>query len=142
MKRPLILIGASIAGIGFFLPNVTSPAVFGMRISRSGAQVGGTLWLVLIAVAAILAVQYLYADGSRHKEARNVTIAASLVGLVALLIGAFTLTSQDNLFGISAADMGFRPGIGAWASVVGLVLALVGSVRDREGATPGDIPAG
>lgn len=142
MKRPLVLIGASIAGIGFFLPYVTSPALFGMKISRSGAQVGGTLWLVLVAVTAILGVQLLLADPSRSKEVRNATVAASILGLGALLLGAFSLVSGDNLFGISAADMGFRPGIGAFASAVGLVLALIGAVRDREGTWPVAVRAG
>jgi hypothetical protein len=126
MKR-LVPAGAVVAAISFFLPYVQSPDVFGMRVSRSGADLGGKLWIVFLAPVAILAAQFLV-DGTRAREKRMVTLGAVALGYLFLGLGALALFSKGNLLGISAADMGFKPGVGAFGSAIGLTLALIGEL--------------
>jgi hypothetical protein len=128
MKRPLVPLGAILILVGFFLPFVRSPQLFGFGVTRSGMEVGGSMWIVFVAGAVILGSRILFGRSGQEDYYRVITLLAGMIGLVPLAMGAFSLFAGIAFFGISAADVGFRPGIGGWLCGAGLILAIVGAL--------------
>ena len=121
-KPPLVAVGAGVAAVSFFLPFVKSPSLFGLQISRSGVEVGGMLWLAMLAALGILAAQYLL-SGPSASARRPVTLAASGLGIMVLFYAGAGLFRKSGLLELSPWNMGFRPSIGAVGCMVGLVIA-------------------
>ena len=108
----------------------------GMRFSRSGAQLGGPLWIVfaaaaiiLVAGAVIILLHRLGVDANRPRRvslARIVFAAAALAGLLGVLWGQirFGAGYHTPLGHIGPNTPGVELGLGGPGTVVGLLIAL------------------
>lgn len=119
------MIGGLAAIAGFFLPYLYAPDLVGISVSRSGAQIGEGLWIVFLAAAVIIGSELLFRDSASARQSRRVAIFAAWVGIGVLLYGGAQLVKRDDLFNVSAADFGFRPGLGALLSAGGLLTVIL-----------------
>ncbi|MBI5710284.1 MAG: zinc ribbon domain-containing protein [Candidatus Eisenbacteria bacterium] len=111
--------GAVIAAICFFLPWVKLSCA---PEPMSGAQLGGILWLVLIAAIAIVIVVPLYKSRGQAGNAKPIVVISALVGLGVMAYKAF------QIFGGKAAEqLGAQVQFGAIGSALGLLVALGGA---------------
>jgi TRAP-type uncharacterized transport system fused permease subunit len=120
--------GAVIALICFFLPWVKF-SCSGIEQTVSGFQIGGELWIVFAAAFIILFVFYFFRNQKQLNKARPVVILSAVVGLAVLLFKFLKFaTPQKTEFGtMTPKDMGLSIQFGAIGTVIGLILALIGS---------------
>lgn len=120
--------GAVIALICFFLPWVKF-SCSGNEQTVSGSQIGGELWIVFTAAVVILGAFYLFRSQKQLDKARPVVILSSLAGLAVLLFKFLKfVTPQETEFGtITLKDIGSSIQFGAVGTVIGLIMALIGS---------------
>ena len=120
--------GALIALICFFLPWVKI-SCSGIEQTASGSQIGGELWIVFAAAVVILGAFYLFRNLKQLDKARPVVILSSLSGLAVLLFKFLKFaTPQETEFGtITLKDIGSSIQFGAVGTVIGLIMALIGS---------------
>ncbi len=111
--------GAAIAAICFFLPWVKLSCA---PEPMSGAQLGGILWLALIAALAILVVVPLYKSRGRAGDARPIVLISALVGL-----GVMAYKAIQIFGGQAAQQLGAQVQFGAIGSALGLLVALGGA---------------
>jgi hypothetical protein len=134
MRRPFVAVGAGLALVGFFLPFITSPTLFGEAIRPTGADLGGGLWLVFAGGLTIFGCQFAFTDPVRDREYRTAVVLAAVAGLAPMVLGVLSLSSKKNLLGISASDLGIKPAIGAWVSAGGLLLSIVAALASETKA--------
>ncbi len=127
--------GAALALVCFFLP-WGELSCFPVHITRTGAQIGGPLWLVFGAAIAILAAAAIFPClpllGPRIGRARcmamkqGIVLAAALVGIVGLIATQIRLAAgYGTILGrIRPSDLGAEIGIGGPGTVIGMVVAL------------------
>ncbi|MGB8658188.1 MAG: zinc ribbon domain-containing protein [Candidatus Zixiibacteriota bacterium] len=120
--------GAVIALICFFLPWVKF-SCSGIEQTVSGSQIGGELWIIFAASVIILVVFYLFRNQKQLDKACPVVILSSLAGLAVLLFKFLKFaTPQKTEFGtITLKDIGLSIQFGAVGTVIGLLMALIGS---------------
>jgi hypothetical protein len=148
IPRPKDLIspaGAILALVCFFLPwGRFSCAGYSRRLS--GAQIGGMFWIVFavaVAIPAIVAVGILL---RQHRRARQIVAACSLVGLAVVLVRHIEFVrGHETGFGrLHARDVGVQLHLGGAGTVLGLLIALAGSIRvvprSRRAETPRRTP--
>ena len=148
VPRPKDLIspgGAILALVCFFLPwGRFSCAGYSRRLS--GAQLGGSFWIVFAAAAAIPAIVATGLVLRQHRRARRIVTACSLVGLaVALMRQIEFVRGHETGFGrLHARDVGVQLHLGGAGTVLGLLIALAGSIRivprSRRAETPHRTP--
>lgn len=127
--------GAALALICFFLP-WGRVGCLGMHFSRSGAQLGGPLWLTFAAAAIILAaagvialLTFLKANTGRPRRtslARILFASAALAGLLGVLVAQirFAAGYRTLLGRVSPDTLGVEFGLGGPGTVLGLLIAL------------------
>ncbi|HTO95407.1 MAG TPA: hypothetical protein VMK66_00070, partial [Myxococcales bacterium] len=106
----LVLVGALLAGASFFLPYVRLLRLFGASLTLTGPRIGGALWLVPAAAAAVLLARFAI-PARRPRLRALLAAAAALVGLLVVLGVVLKLHQRTQLLflGVSAAGMGVRP---------------------------------
>ncbi|MBP6876109.1 MAG: hypothetical protein KBD56_08570 [Candidatus Eisenbacteria bacterium] len=147
--------GAALALVCFFLP-WGEVSCFPVHITRTGAQIGGPLWLVFGAAIAILAAAAIFPClpllGPRIGRARclamkqGIMLVAALVGIVGLIATQIRLAAgYGTILGrIRPSDLGAEIGIGGPGTVIGMVIALGASLLPflaRRNSTATDLPA-
>ena len=106
---------------------------------------------VLLAVAALVAIAVPLVSAFTRGPAKSIGIAviASTITPMALLLVLFRILFPPDVepveLGTITARLTLSPGLGAWLSLAGVVLAFVGawfSLRDEStpGAVPPDVP--
>lgn len=131
-RRPaaaiLVPLGAALAAACFFLPYVRVIRVFGAAFTLTGARIGGGLWLVPAAAAAVLVAHF----GLRRRTGlrRLLVLCAAALGLLLLSAVVFRLHHRAGFLFVrlSAAQLGIRPAAGWLGSVVGFVLVVAGAL--------------
>jgi hypothetical protein len=124
--------GAAFAAICFFLPWVEFSCDGRTRISISGADMArndGIFWLVLGAALVILTSFFYFRSQKQLIQARPIVILSSVVGLGVLLFKFIDFSKGTQILGqtIKPADLGLSIQFGGVGTLLGLVLAMVGS---------------
>ena len=118
--------GAAFALVCFFLPwgRFSCAAV---RITRSGAELGGSLWIVFAAAAAIVVGSVVLVVLGRVKRARLLLALIAAAGLVVLVMSQLRLAAgaRTPLGRMHPEDLGVKVGLGGIGTALGLLLALV-----------------
>jgi hypothetical protein len=136
MKTWLTPSGAAVMGVCFFLPWAKFSCT-GLRAEVTGADLGGALWLIPAMAAVILAACFVLRRMGMNRAASWINLIAVVITLTALVWKLISiLTSPQPAFGlIKPEHVGFRIGIGAIGTVVGLVGVLIGSRFIRRTAS-------
>ncbi len=147
--------GAALALVCFFLP-WGEVSCFPVHITRTGAQIGGPLWLVFGAAIAILAAAAIFPClpllGPRIGRVRcvamkqGIMLVAALVGIAGLIATLIRLAAgYGTILGrIRPSDLGAEIAIGGPGTVIGMVIALGASLLPflaRRNSTATDLPA-
>jgi hypothetical protein len=117
--------GAVVIGICFFLPWAHFSCT-GVRVSVSGAGLGGILWLIPIMAMVIVAAFFHLQKKGKFREARLIILTAIGLALIALIWKIVAiLNAPKPAFGlIKPEHVGFRLGIGAFGTLMGLMLLM------------------
>jgi hypothetical protein len=125
--------GAAFALICFFLPWVEFSYDGRSIASFSGADIARyydeIFWLILVTVLVIL-VSFFYFRGQKQlTQARPIIILSSLMGLGVLIFKLINFYKGEQIAGltISLANIGVSIQFGGVGTILGFVLALVGS---------------
>ena len=129
--------GAVLMLFCFFLPWVKG--AYGYW-SKSGASLGGELWLVPVAAIVILTAFFAYQSQRRIRKAKPFAIWSALASLAIMLVDYVHVKRESGeLWSFVKLD------IGAIGTLIGLGLALIGAVflEDEPSAVsrPGTLPA-
>jgi hypothetical protein len=121
--------GAALAIVCFFLPWARVDCAPGVRKSMSGAELGGLLWVVLVAAITILVAFIFLGIHRRLAWAHPIVTLASLAALIALVAKsiALSLGKGTPVGTIRPEDIGVKAQIGGLGTAVGFLLALVGA---------------
>jgi hypothetical protein len=127
----LIPAGGMIAAICFFLPWVKFEWV-------SGADLGGNLWIVLIASLAIVLLSILLRHDKNLNNMRLLVILSAIVGLGFILYALLKFyKGRETEFGrISAGDLKRSLQFGAYGSIMGLLLSLISAALLKTPVPP------
>jgi len=133
--------GAMLAVLCFFLPWGRFSCA-GISRTLTGAQIGGVFW---IAFAAALAIPLVIGAGlllRRLHVARLAVAGLAFLGLAILLIEQTRFThGQATGFGhVHARDVGVQLRLGGAGTVLGLLIALAGSMLPGWRRRPAERP--
>jgi len=120
--------GAGLALLCFFLPWAEVSCV-GQTKTISGADLGGQFWIVFV-VAAIALCSFFYFNNIKAlSKAKPIIIIASIIGLGFLGFKIYQFDQGiDTGFGkIKLSDIGFNPQFGSIGTLLGFLMAFVGS---------------
>jgi hypothetical protein len=119
--------GATIAAISFFLPWIRISCL-GTR-NYSGFDMGGLFWLVPTSAAFILIGFVVVSVLKRMSLARYVVPACTAIAAVAVAYACLTMPSGKRilLVKIGPDDVNLRLFFGAYSTILGFVLAVIGS---------------
>lgn len=118
-------IGAVITIICFFLPWAK-----GCGGKVSGSEIGGALWLVLIAAIAILAIFFIHHNNGEDHKAKPIITLSSIIGLGAIVL-QFLIEFSEVKRVFRHADLGDMiefMDVGLFGAIIGLILALIGGM--------------
>jgi hypothetical protein len=138
-------------GVDFEVTGPQTGSTFGVAVEKASAWRWFSVIDVLLALAAVVAIAVPVVSALARGPARPIAIAviASTVTPVAVLLVVFRMLFPPEAEGLAIDDLGLQlsltPGLGAWLSLAGAVLAFVGawfSLRDEStpGAVPPDVP--
>ena len=137
--------GGILALICFFLPWGQFTCA-GIDRTLSGAQIGGSFWIVFalaLAIPASIVAGFLL---RQHRRARRTVIVCSLAALAIILVRqvGFVRGHETGFGRLRAEDVGVRLRLGGAGTVLGLLIALAGSIavglRSRREETPRRMP--
>jgi hypothetical protein len=138
--------GAVLALFCFFLPWGRFTCA-GFNRALTGAQIGGSFWLVFalaLAIPASVAAGFLL---RQQRRARLTVLVCSLAALAIILVRQINFVrGHETGFGrVHAEDVGVRLRFGGAGTVLGLLIALAGSIawraaRSRRAETPRRMP--
>jgi hypothetical protein len=137
--------GAVLALVCFFLPWGRFTCA-GFNRTLSGAQIGGTFWVVFslaLAIPASVAAGFLL---RQRRRARLTVLVCSIAALVIILVRqvGFVRGHETGFGRVHAEDVGVRLRFGGAGTVLGLLIALAGSIalraRSRRAETPHRTP--
>ncbi len=120
---------AAFVVICFFLPWIEW-SCFGSSVPVSGAQLANRdasfLLFPLAAIVTVL-VYFIFRSQKRLSRARPYILVSSAFGLLLLFYKVSSIPSA-NVFGttISASDLGFKPQIGGFGTIIGFIIAMIG----------------
>jgi hypothetical protein len=128
--------GAVLALICFFLPWGRFSCT-GVNRTLTGAQIGGPLWIVFAAAVAMLLAIAAHALLRWPRQVRWVVVLCSLLALGVILLKQISFArGQETGFGrVRATAVGVHVRPGGAGTVLGLVVALAGSVGLGSRAT-------
>lgn len=121
--------GAIIALIFFFLPWVKVSCASRIR-NVSGAEIGGIFWLVFVAALAIIVAFLYFRSKKRLEKSGLVAIFGSIVALLVIFLKYLSSTCGQKSALVKAGSkvIGCTIQLGAIGTIIGFVLAIVGSV--------------
>jgi uncharacterized membrane protein len=120
---------AAFVVICFFLPWLEW-SCFGSSVPVSGVQLAnqdGSFLLFPLAAITTIIVYFIFRSQKQLWKARPYILISSAIGLLFLLYKVNSVPSAE-IFGtrISASDLGFKPQIGGFGTVIGYILAMIG----------------
>jgi uncharacterized membrane protein/predicted amidophosphoribosyltransferase len=120
---------AAFVVICFFLPWVEW-SCFGSSVPVSGAQLSNrdASFLVFpLAAIVTIAVYFIFKSQRRLWKARPYILVSSAFGLLFLFYKVSSIPSA-SVFGttISASDLGFKPQVGGFGTIIGFIIAMIG----------------
>ena len=141
-KRALISpAGAVLAALCFFLPWGRFSCA-GISRTMTGAQIGGVFWIAFAAALAIplvIGASFLF---RRLAWARLAVAGLALLGLAILLVEQLRFShGQGTGFGhVRASDVGVQLRLGGAGTLLGLLIALAGSMAPGWRRRPEERP--
>lgn len=122
--------GAALVVICFFLPWLEWSAC-GISKTATGAELSqfdGSFLLYPLAGIISIAAYFICKSQKKIWKARPFIIISSVLGLLLLFYKVSSIPSSPDIFGqrITAADLGFKPQIGAIGTIIGFILAIIG----------------
>ena len=120
--------GAIISIICFFLPWVRFSCM-GVVKNASGADLGGSFWLVFVAAIAILLIFFLFKNRNELHKAKPLIIISSLIALGVILFQYIRFSAGENTdFGrVRPQDIGLSIQFGGIGTLIGFILSFIGS---------------
>lgn len=114
----------------------------GQTKTVSGADLGGSMWVVFVAAAAIVAALVYYRGRDVHR-AKPIVIASGIVGLLTFVFNYIQFrTGLDTPVGqLHSEDVGILVQPGGVGAVVGLVVAIIAATGVKDEAVPSGRPA-
>ena len=111
-------VGGALAAICFFLPWVKVECA---PSASSGADIGGIVWLVLIAALVIIGSFFFYKNQNQLEQSKKIIRLSSWSAFAVLIIRYITFASSDY------GKMGFTLQFGVFGTIIGFIGALVGT---------------
>ncbi len=109
--------GGALAAICFFLPWVKVDC---FPQAASGADIGGIVWLVLIAALVIIGAFFFFRNQNKIDQSKKIIMIGSWSALAVLLIRYISFASSDY------GKIGFTLQYGVFGVIIGFIGALVG----------------
>ena len=140
--------GAGLSTISFFLPWV-SFSCSGIERNASGydlASQSSEYWIVLIGAAFILGLYLAFQKSEDKKQVKVGTIAISVISIGVMIYGYVKseIIGFDSGFGtkIKGSDIGLSVQLGAISTVIGFILAAMGTkyLEETKDKTAGNKP--
>ena len=127
-KRFISPAGAGIVLICFFLPWVQFSCAGNTRYA-SGAKLGGPMWIVFAASIIILGSFFYFKSIKKLEQSKPITLISSIIGLIIIAYKYFDFASgmKTELGTITPSDVGLSIQFGGIATVIGLLLSIIGS---------------
>lgn len=124
--RLLSPIGGAVAAICFFMPWVGC-----MGQQHSGADLGGSLWLVFFSAVGTVGLFFHFRSKDELPKARTPIIICATIGIAIMLLKYFSLLASEY------SEM-FKLKFGSVATLLGLAVAIYGTSHlSQESRQPG-----
>ena len=129
MRRHSIFLspaGAGIAAVCFFLPWIKG-SCGPITVEANGVRIGGIFWLVFAAALLTIALFAYFWKRRQFKSFRLAAISCASVSF-GIIVYKFIETFSGNAFNIDFAEIGSMLRVGAFGTLFGLALTVVGVV--------------
>jgi Co/Zn/Cd efflux system component len=134
-------VGAILAAICFFLPWVKF-SCSGIEKTASGSELGGILWLVLLAALVVVGAFFFFRNQGQIQKSKPIILVSSIVALAVMIVRYIIFMSGEKTqFGtIRPQDIGLSFQFGAIGTLIGFIVALFGTTflkSDEPASTTG-----
>jgi hypothetical protein len=128
--------GAGIVLICFFLPWLRVSCGT-KKVTLSGSEMGGALYVVLVAAIIMIATFVIYKYLGQAHKSRYVFLGASLLAIGTIVYEYISVALDPKIpFYIPGKMIGFELKIGAFGTILGLFLTALGGILLRQPDSP------